>query len=218
LALSGEILWACDGFEEQTKNVDGSGLGDKAYFLGKMNDFGIQRNSVRVHTKSSLELPINFTSIESINKFRLFSIDGGHTRSITFNDLTVASENLVEGGIMVVDDVPNLDWPGVIDGLLLWLGLTKDEYGPFFVGYNKVFLTQRRYHSTYYRALQQHPFWGKYLISTNPRTSGKNRVLFSWGGYPFLQLHRPPDLGLLKTYQCEKLQLDCGNTSTSSSS
>ena len=52
-------------------------------------------------------------------KFRLFSVDGGHTRELTVNDLTVAASHLEEGGIIILDDITNLAWPQVIDGFLL---------------------------------------------------------------------------------------------------
>ena len=192
LAIGNENLWACDVFEQQSKNVDGSGFGVKSYFLKKCGEFGIVADEIDLFVGSSIELPIHFR--QGTERFRLISVDGGHTRQITFNDLTIAAENLSPGGIIILDDVTNYNWPGVIDGMLSWLLVYHREFAPFFVGHNKVFLAERQYHGFYYRALMDNPYFAK-MLSNNPNSnsnphksnlSGKNS--FGWGGYSYLTL------------------------------
>ena len=48
---------------------------------------------------------------------RFVSVDGGHTAEITAHDLAVADASLAEGGIIVLDDAFNEQWPGVADGV-----------------------------------------------------------------------------------------------------
>jgi len=179
LAFEGESLWACDVFEmQQHKNVDGSGFGNKPYFAKQCKRFGITEEDVRVYVGSSAELDIAFTSKESLPPFRLISVDGGHTRQLTFNDLTIAASNLAK----------------VIDGMLSWLALYLGDFGPFFVGHNKVLLAHADFHSLYYHAILEHPYWHG-QVSDNPATnknihkskeSGMNH--HSWGNYKYLAL------------------------------
>ena len=196
LSFKNETLWACDVFEQQEKNVDGSGLGDKKYFLQQCQSNGIDPQSISLFVGSSAEInPKTLQTSSHIKPFRLISVDGGHTRQLTINDLIVAASNLMEGGIIILDDVLNFEqWPGVIDGMFTWLATYKDEFGPFFVGNNKVFLCHRKYHGLYYQSLLSHQFWSKYL-SDDPvsnhnihksKISGTN--YFSWGGYKYLFL------------------------------
>lgn len=69
-----------------------------------------------------------------------------------------------------------------------------DEFGVFFRGHNKVFITQKKYHYTYYNSILKHEFWKNYVVD-NPSSnnnihkspeSGKNH--FSYTGLQFLDL------------------------------
>jgi hypothetical protein len=133
LSLKNEHLWACDVFDKQEKNIDGSGFGVKDYFISKTKQFGIDTDDITIYADSSLTLQESFLENLNLPKFRLISVDGGHSRQITFNDLTVVALNLVEGGIIILDDVSNTEWPGVIDGLHTWLLLYPDDFGCFFL-------------------------------------------------------------------------------------
>ena len=188
-------------FDQQIKNVDGSGFGNKDYFLSKCREYGLNIDEIHLFTGSSAELSISFSKNENLNLFRLFSIDGGHTKDLTFNDLSIATFNLVSGGIIILDDVTNIDsWPGVIEGMLSWFTMFPGEFGPFFVGHNKVFIASKEYHEIYYSLLISHPFWSQYLSSEpitnkNPHKSplsGKNK--YTWGGFSYLKLITAPSM------------------------
>lgn len=190
LSRAGEQLWCCDVFDDQKKNVDGSGFGVLSYFTKQCRTYGLDR--VDVVATSSAALP----QVKQGQPFRLISVDGGHTRELTVNDLRFASRNLAEGGIIVLDDVFNVDgWPGVIDGLITFMSLSGVHVGPFFIGHNKAFLSQASHHALFYNSLLKHPFWGGCMDSVptsnlNPHKSplsGQNR--FALGGYQYLRLN-----------------------------
>ena len=189
LAKNHEKLWACDVFEDQALNVDGSGFGDRSAFERACQSNGIGNEDVDVNSGGSADIT------QLPYRFRLFSVDGGHTRELTVNDLTVAASHLEEGGIIILDDITNLAWPGVIDGFFTWMSYFPQRYAPFFVGYNKVFITQERYHKLFYDTLVQYaanaPEGMRLSIepgsNTNPhksKDSGPNQ--FKWSGYAFV--------------------------------
>ena len=189
LAMNHEKLWACDVFEDQALNMDGSGFGDRRAFEQACQSHGIGNEDVDVNSGGSADIT------QLPYKFRLFSVDGGHTRELTVNDLTVAASHLEEGGIIILDDITNLAWPQVIDGFFTWMSYFPQQYAPFFVGYNKVFITQERYHELFYDTLVQYAAnapEGMRLSkepssNTNPhksKDSGKNQ--FKWSGYAFV--------------------------------
>jgi len=185
-----EKLWACDVFENQKKNTDGSGFGNRDAFQKACRKNGIKDKDVHIHAGSSLEL----MSLKPFS-FRLFSIDGGHSRILTVNDLTLAANHLVSGGVLILDDVLNFAWPGVIDGFFTWLHYFPVDFAPFFVGYNKVFVVESSFHELYYQSLR------KYALSAPPgmelsvepftnmnphksKESGLNEYL--WNGYRYV--------------------------------
>jgi hypothetical protein len=47
---------------------------------------------------------------------KFFSIDAGHTIQHTFNDLHLAQEVLVPGGIVALDDYMSVHWAEVTEG------------------------------------------------------------------------------------------------------
>ena len=89
----------------------------------------------------------------NLKQFRLFSVDGGHTLSLTYNDIFLAALNLAPGGIIVVDDIPNFDWWGVLDGVFNIMANAPFTIAPFYIGANKMFFTTPGFHGIYYKAL-----------------------------------------------------------------
>jgi hypothetical protein len=116
LALpTGERAVAIDLFGREG-NVDDSGDGNRRIFERNVTRHGGDLGAIDVIESSSLDLDRRgFTGQE--RRFRLFSIDGGHTAGITCNDLRIAERTIVEGGLVVLDDVLNSSWLGVITGL-----------------------------------------------------------------------------------------------------
>jgi hypothetical protein len=111
----GEGGVAIDVFGDQAANLDHSGKGDQAAFEGHLDRLGL-RESTEVIAASSLALEEQ-GFLEAGRRFRMFSVDGGHTADVARNDLHLAERTIVEGGIVVLDDVLNRHWLGVISGL-----------------------------------------------------------------------------------------------------
>lgn len=165
-AVSGEIGVALDVFENQEKNVDRSGLGDRQQFEKNLARWA-PGAEVKIVQASSLEVtpasaPSTFGSV------RMFSIDGGHTSDITLHDLRLAESVLVDGGVAVVDDILNDHWLGVVSGVARYL-LSEHSLVPFAVGSNKLLLTTSDEHAASYR---------RHLAVTKPELLGKRNVPF----------------------------------------
>lgn len=135
LTASDEVAFAVDIFDDQHKNVDRSGKGDRAIFEANVRKFA-PSSRVKIIQESSLEL--DDTEFPA-TRFRLISVDGGHTGPITLSDLKLAESCMVPGGIVVLDDVLNADWLGVITGLVQYLA--EGSLIPFAISTNKLYLT-----------------------------------------------------------------------------
>ena len=103
-----------------------------------------------VHQGNSLELAAADLIRLAGGKLRIVSVDGGHTAEIAAHDLAVAEAALAEGGIIVVDDVFNEQWPGVGDGVHRYFSQRRDLV-PFAIGANKTYFC-RPSHRDAYRA------------------------------------------------------------------
>jgi hypothetical protein len=112
----GERGVAIDLFGNALK-FHGSGSGNRRVFFEQniakyLADPGI----VDVIQANCLDLEqLGFT--EPGRRFRMFSIDGGHTTDITIHNLRLAERTTIDGGLVIADDVLNPHWLGVITAL-----------------------------------------------------------------------------------------------------
>lgn len=113
-----DLIYAIDVFERQELNIDGSGCGNRQAFLANCDKFA-PTAKVTILAMSSLE--IRGREREIMEPLRFLSIDGGHTRDITLNDLEIADSILVDAGMCCVDDVLHPEWTGVITGIFAFL-------------------------------------------------------------------------------------------------
>lgn len=127
---------AVDVFADQHKNADQSGYGDRSIFEGHLRKFA-PHAAVDIVQESSLDLPgTDFAK----RKFRMFSVDGGHTAEITQNDLALTQTCAIPGSIVVLDDILNSHWLGVIEGTARYL-MASGGLVPFAISPNKLYLT-----------------------------------------------------------------------------
>lgn len=140
LAADDERCFAIDIFDRQDLNLDRSGDGDEAIFRANLDRFGVPQSRVSVLKESSTS--IGWADIERVAgaPARIFSIDGGHTASITANDLAIAETGLACGGIVIVDDYFNPEFPEVSQGVCAHL-LGASRLVPFAIGDNKLLLS-----------------------------------------------------------------------------
>ena len=151
LQQPGEASIAIDLFEDQAANIDNSGEGNRGHFLRHVDRWA-DRTGLIIHQGDSTEIVPG--DIPAMSGVRLFSVDGGHTQEIVLSDMRLAEKSVVDGGVVIADDVFNQQWPGVCVGTVHYL-----EQGgalvPFYVGYNKVLFTQPEHAERYRRTLDQ---------------------------------------------------------------
>jgi hypothetical protein len=109
---------AIDVFEDQELNIDKSGRGNRESFVRHLRRLGAG-NNVDIIKSSSLDLE-RAGFVAAGTRYRMFSIDGGHTADVTVNDLRVAERTMVADGVVVLDDYLHPKWMGVITGLFAY--------------------------------------------------------------------------------------------------
>ncbi|CAN5176532.1 hypothetical protein BH23BAC3_BH23BAC3_00640 [soil metagenome] len=135
-----EMSVAWDIFELQNENPHNSGRGDIDALMVNMNKFDCDLSRIKIITKNSQDLESKEILIECDGKPRLFSIDGGHTAEITYNDIQIAARSICEKGIIILDDFFNEAWPGVAEGTCRYMFENPGLYPVAIIG-NKVMLT-----------------------------------------------------------------------------
>jgi hypothetical protein len=162
----GEGAVALDLFEQQGHNTDQSGKGDRRRFEKNLERWAPDV-AVRMVASSSLEVtPDN--AREVFGRPRMFSVDGGHTAEITRHDLRLAEASIAPGGIVVLDDMLNGHWLGVLTGTATYL-LDAPALVPFAVSPNKLYLTDSTEAAADYTA---------HLRASSPDLLGKREVEF----------------------------------------
>jgi hypothetical protein len=136
-ARQDEKLHAIDVFEQQEKNTDRSGWGDRDTFLAHVARFfpGVQPIVV-AHSSADIA---GHEAEFGLGGLRFLSIDGGHTAALTLNDLRIADACLGDAGACCLDDVFNPRWTGVVSGLFAFLA-TAPRLVPYAFLPNKLFL------------------------------------------------------------------------------
>ena len=125
-ARAGERLIAIDLFdagdpaaERPEQDVTPDGTGNRAAFLANLARF-FPAARPEVIEGSSVAL-CGREATAGLAELRLISVDGGHTRALTLNDLRIADAALGERGVCWLDDVLNPHWTGVVSGLFAFL-------------------------------------------------------------------------------------------------
>jgi hypothetical protein len=170
LRRDGEPSLAVDLFGDQERNVDSSGRGDVEKFRANVALWATDDGLV-VHQGDSTQLTAEQVR-DLVGGVRLFSVDGGHTAEIVQSDMALAEACLVDGGVVIADDVFNQRWPGVAVGTLQYIedGATLV---PFAIGFNKVFFTQPAHVPAYRAALESRFARSARLTTTESTFAGQ---------------------------------------------
>jgi hypothetical protein len=153
LARPGERCVAIDVFDEQAKNIDGSGAGSLGLLRDNFTRFapdGCELMTVATDTLA-MTLDHRVAVARDHGPFRLFSVDGGHTVQHALNDLLMAQDMLADGGVVLVDDIYHRHWPGVTEAVGLFYSRYVPRVAPFLHAYNKLFLTSYTFHAHFMR-------------------------------------------------------------------
>lgn len=162
----GESAVALDVFGDQQKNVDRSGLGDRDRFEQNVQQWA-PSSDVKVVQTSSLEVEPG-GAVETFGRVRLMSIDGGHTAEITEHDLRLAESCVDDLGVVMLDDLLNSHWLGVLSGTSAYLS-SQHRLVPFAYSPNKLYLAPSFEVAEHYR---------KHLRRALPDLLGKRDVEF----------------------------------------
>jgi methyltransferase family protein len=146
-----EICLAIDVFDEQRLNVDGSGRGSLAAFCSHLETLmAAQRHAFKIVQRDTTSFSISgAVGLFGDKGVKFFSIDAGHSVQHSFNDLCLAQEVLVPGGIVALDDYMSPHWPGVTEGFYRFTGAANRRLKPLFYFQNKLFLTTVSEHGAY---------------------------------------------------------------------
>jgi hypothetical protein len=153
LADGTENALAIDIFGAQDLNVDNSGKGDLAVLTHNLKSYAGETARLKIISGDSTTLTGEDLTGAAGGKLRLLSIDGGHLARIVRHDLNTAATSLGEGGVVILDDFFNPEFPGVGEGtnqfFLFDNGRAGEKLAPFLIGMNKVYLTTEAYASRY---------------------------------------------------------------------
>jgi hypothetical protein len=137
---SSEKAYGIDVFESQMLNLDSSGLGSKELLLDNLKRFDCDMSKIILDDRSSEVVKVSEIR-EAVGALRFFSIDGGHWYSIVLNDLNLAKDCVISGGVIAVDDYLRPEWPDVARAFHAWYALNSDEFEIIAIGFNKIYLT-----------------------------------------------------------------------------
>lgn len=142
---------AVDVFSQQELNIDQSGSGSLAILTANYEKFAVNPKRVMPIEEDSLNLD---TATLGKGKFGIVSIDGGHTETHTVSDLAVAQDLVSEKGIVILDDILNQDWMGVVSGAYAFFkSPAATRLAPFAVGFDKLFCCHYSHRAKVQRAI-----------------------------------------------------------------
>jgi methyltransferase family protein len=161
LRRPGEKALALDLFDLGEMHADATVEGDRQTMMANLARHA-SSSGVLVQQADSTQLSgsdvISFVG----GKFRLFSVDGGHTLEVVGHDLATAESSLELGGILIQDDFFNEEWPDVATATLRYFSQPRGIV-PFAVGGNKVMFSHPEYAVKYRTVLQDLPGADKWV-------------------------------------------------------
>ncbi|HSI25821.1 MAG TPA: class I SAM-dependent methyltransferase [Aeromicrobium sp.] len=153
LTPPGTPALAVDSFVDQSANLDEAG-GTLSTFEAHVRRWG-DWSTVTVEVVDSSTLTADRVATLANEPVRFFSVDGAHTAEATVWDIANAEAALAKGGVLIVDDIFNEQWPGVMDGAMAHLDRGSSLI-PFAIGFNKTYFTNSAEHAERYeRALRE---------------------------------------------------------------
>mmetsp|Transcript_24021 Transcript_24021/g.52544 ORF Transcript_24021/g.52544 Transcript_24021/m.52544 type:complete len:312 (+) Transcript_24021:71-1006(+) len=152
VAADDEQKLAIDIFEDQRLNIDGSGHGSLQAFLEHGKQLGV--SNIRYIQGDSQQVTAADIRNMDIPPVRFFSVDGAHHKAATVSDLRLAASVLHPDGVIVVDDITNWHWMGVLDGTMDWLMHEGSDFAPFMLYCNKLYIARKSSHATYYNLVK----------------------------------------------------------------
>ncbi len=151
LALSrqiGETSLAIDLFEDDEMNA-------ATRFGGRNRAFSTHAASLNVTLKSTEVLKADSLTLTTddilsrVGRTRIFSVDGGHLYHHVAHDLPLAFSTLAAGGVIIMDDFCNSEWPEVTSATYDFVRAQKGKIVPAILTRNKLYLAPPHIASAY---------------------------------------------------------------------
>ncbi len=154
LARHGGKITAIDVFDDQSKNIDGAGVGNLDQLKSNIEAYGPASDLDYAYVKAD-SASLNAADIVKLTQdrgpFRMFSVDGCHTAEHTLNDLLTAQECLAPGGVVMLDDMFQAHWPGVTEAVGLFYSRYVPRVKPFLYCAHKMFFVGHGWHADFLR-------------------------------------------------------------------
>lgn len=162
LLREGEKGIAIDLFKNQEEN-QGSGKGDEESFRSHSKDIlgeGWENMVDVLCANSEALIPEDLVPRckgRKYSKFRIFSVDGGHSCKTTVNDLELTLTNMSKGGVIILDDYHHFNLIGVLQGGKIFMRRHPD-WVPFYCspvieGANKLMLCHKKRQKDYLKII-----------------------------------------------------------------
>lgn len=161
LTPPGTPALAIDSFVDQSANID-EAAGSLSTFEAHVRKWG-DWSTVTVEVVDSSTLAADRVAVLAGEPVRFFSVDGGHTAEATAWDIANAEAALAAGGVLIVDDIFNEQWPGVMDGVRAHFDRGSSLI-PFAIGFNKTYFTNSVEHAERYQAALREAFSNRLTI------------------------------------------------------
>jgi Methyltransferase domain len=152
-----ERAYGIDLFEQQDRNLDQSGKGNRSILESNLALWSVPPASFTLDARSS-ELVTPEDILGSVGGVRFFSVDGGHWRDIVYNDLLLAERTLLKYGVIAVDDFLRAEWPDVSRAYFDWHRQRSKPLVPFAIGFNKLYLCDEELVGFYGKVLETSSF------------------------------------------------------------
>ncbi|MDA9981300.1 class I SAM-dependent methyltransferase [Gammaproteobacteria bacterium] len=153
MASGDQQALAIDIFGQQDLNVDKSGRGDLSILKANLQRYAGSTSKLKVIDADSTSIGGEEVKTAATGCLRLFSIDGGHMAHIVRHDLRTAASSICDGGVIILDDYFNPEFPGVSEGtnhfFLFDSSKVEKKIVPFFVAMNKIYFTTDSYAERY---------------------------------------------------------------------
>ncbi len=181
-----EKAYGIDIFDSQALNLDSSGSGNKGILVKNLIKYKCDMQNIILDPRES-EKVNSADVVDGVGRVRFFSIDGGHWYSTVRNDLDLATDCLVNGGIIALDDYLRPDWPEVARAFHTWFERNLEVFSIVAIGFNKVYLAHSDW-APRYRLILEEDRHMRFLLNKYYKINNEQIPVYSVFSLPELRL------------------------------
>ncbi len=180
--------YVIDIFENQDKNLDGSGHGDLEKLKANLKKFRVDQERLVFDARPSNEVSPE-TILSSVGPARFFHIDGGHHLEAIQADIALADKTVVDEGVIAIDDVFRPEWPEVSIGVFQAEPIRDGRWQAFAIGFNKTYFCRADHMERYQAALLADGYLAL-LLQKEYQVSGSKILVFQRYPSPHWSMRR----------------------------